>query len=92
MLIILTFVLPTLLLILSIALTYSLSFTGALIATFANTVYYCVFIALLSGVGHPNSVVMKVRWRKEVMGIVKFLLANLVLLFTISGLFYWFQQ
>lgn len=55
-------------------------------ATGINTVYYCVFIAIISGVGHPNSVVIKVRWKKEFKGIFLFFVGSSVVLFIISGL------
>ena len=73
----LVFVIPILLLIFSIALVVQLALTGSLLSTVINTIYYCIFISIMSNTGHPNSVKMKVNWNNEWKGISVFCIANL---------------
>ena len=84
--ILLVFVIPISLLILSIVLVIQLTFYGSFISTVINTIYYCVFVAIMSTTGHPNSQVTKVRWRDEWQGIWWLLITNLGVTLLLSWL------
>jgi hypothetical protein len=82
----LVFVIPILLLIVSIALVVQLTFSGSLLSAVINTIYYCIFISIISNTGHPNSVKMKVSWHNEWKGILAFCVANLSITLLIAWL------
>lgn len=86
------FVIPVLLLIISITLVVKLAFTGALISTLINTIYYCIFFAVMSTTGHPNSEKMSVNWAGEWKNIAVFLMINLAITLLLSWVISIFQS
>lgn len=86
------FVIPIILLIVSIALTIKFLFWGALCSTLINTLYYCLFIKVMSGVGHPNSAHIAVNWSREWKGIVICFLASLLITLLLAVIVYFIQS
>ena len=80
MLIFLIIVIPIALLVVSFLLTIKLAYMGVLIATLLNTVYFCFVLAVLTGMGHPNAVVRKIRWRDHFLTISGVAVASAVVL------------
>lgn len=76
---VLLFVFPVFLLLVSIALTVKFLAYGALAATLINTLYYCLFIKLMAGVGHPNAAQVSVSWSQQWQGILICFFASLLI-------------